>query len=217
MCRCGDSSVHTPCEAYTLRGPRVTTKAHTACVLTQPCLTLRPHAPEPPGSSVWGILQQEYWSGLPFASPGEPPHPGVGPTSPVSPASAGGFFTTSTTANTPCLKPHQCPSWHPGPFQSLLGYTPTPERGAHLSFSKTDQRDYRLSLVISFCISMEDARDFHSTEVECRHCVCSELLQSYPTTCDPMDCSPLDSSVHGILQARTLEWVVISSSRECTL
>ena len=32
--------------------------------------------------------------------------------------------------------------------------------------------------------------------------------------CDPMDCSPPDSSVHGILQARTLEWVAIPFSRE---
>ena len=31
--------------------------------------------------------------------------------------------------------------------------------------------------------------------------------------CDPMDCSPPGSSVHGILQARTLEWVAISFSR----
>ena len=31
--------------------------------------------------------------------------------------------------------------------------------------------------------------------------------------CDPVDCSPPGSSVHGILQARTLEWVAISSSR----
>ena len=31
--------------------------------------------------------------------------------------------------------------------------------------------------------------------------------------CDPMDCNPLVSSVHGILQARILEWVVISFSR----
>ena len=31
--------------------------------------------------------------------------------------------------------------------------------------------------------------------------------------CDPMDCSPPGSSVHGIFQARTLEWVAISSSR----
>ena len=34
-----------------------------------------------------------------------------------------------------------------------------------------------------------------------------------PTLCDPMDCSQPDSSVHGILPARILEWVAISSSR----
>jgi len=35
----------------------------------------------------------------------------------------------------------------------------------------------------------------------------AELLLSCPTLCDPMDCSPPGSSVHGILQARILEWV----------
>ena len=39
------------------------------------------------------------------------------------------------------------------------------------------------------------------------------LTQLCPTLCDPMDCSPPDSSIHGILQARILEWVVISFSR----
>ena len=34
-----------------------------------------------------------------------------------------------------------------------------------------------------------------------------------PTLGDPVDCSPPGSSVHGILQARILEWVAISSSR----
>ena len=33
------------------------------------------------------------------------------------------------------------------------------------------------------------------------------MLLSCPTLCDPVDCSPPGSSVHGILQARTLEWV----------
>ena len=33
------------------------------------------------------------------------------------------------------------------------------------------------------------------------------------TLCDPMDCSQPGSSVHGIFQARILEWVAISSSR----
>ena len=38
------------------------------------------------------------------------------------------------------------------------------------------------------------------------------VTQSRPTLCDPMDCSPPESSVHGILQARILEWVAISFS-----
>ena len=41
--------------------------------------------------------------------------------------------------------------------------------------------------------------------------------QSCMTLCDPMDCSPPGSSVHGILQARILEWVAISFSRGSSL
>ena len=40
----------------------------------------------------------------------------------------------------------------------------------------------------------------------------AKSLQSCPTLCDPIDSSPLGSSVPGILQARTLEWVAISFS-----
>ena len=47
--------------------------------------------------------------------------------------------------------------------------------------------------------------------------VCAQPLQSCPTVCDPMDCSPPGSSVHGILQARILEWVTMSSSRGSSL
>ena len=39
------------------------------------------------------------------------------------------------------------------------------------------------------------------------------VAQSCPTLCDPMDCNPPGSSVHGILQSRILEWVVISFCR----
>ena len=39
------------------------------------------------------------------------------------------------------------------------------------------------------------------------------VAQSCPSLCDPTDCSPLYSSVHGILQARILEWVASSFSR----
>ena len=40
----------------------------------------------------------------------------------------------------------------------------------------------------------------------------AKLLQSCPTLCDPIDCSPPGFPVPGILQARTLEWVAISFS-----
>ena len=41
----------------------------------------------------------------------------------------------------------------------------------------------------------------------------SEVAQLCPTLCNPMDCSLPGSSLHGILQARVLEWVAISFSR----
>ena len=44
-----------------------------------------------------GFSRQEYWSGLLFPIPGDLPDPGMEPKSPVSPALAGGFFTTSAT------------------------------------------------------------------------------------------------------------------------
>ena len=39
------------------------------------------------------------------------------------------------------------------------------------------------------------------------------VARSCPTVCNPMDCSPSGSSVHGVLQARMLEWVAIPFSR----
>ena len=44
-------------------------------------------------------------------------------------------------------------------------------------------------------------------------CIPTQHAQLCPTLCDPMDCSPPGSSIHGILQAKVLEWVAISFSR----
>ena len=44
-------------------------------------------------------------------------------------------------------------------------------------------------------------------------CMHAKSLQSCPTLCKPMECSPPGSSVHGIYQARRLKWVAISFSR----
>ena len=45
-------------------------------------------------------------------------------------------------------------------------------------------------------------------------CVCVKSLQSCRTVCDPVNCSPPGSSVHGILQVRILEWVTMPFSRD---
>ena len=51
-------------------------------------------------------------------------------------------------------------------------------------------------------------------DLHCFRCVCA---QSCLTLCDPTDCSPPSSSVHGILQATILEWVATPFSRESSL
>ena len=43
------------------------------------------------------FFRQEYWSGMPFPTPEDLPHPGIEPTSLPSPALAGRFFTTGVT------------------------------------------------------------------------------------------------------------------------
>ena len=66
-----------------------------ACARAHSCPTLGNSMDcSPPGSSVHGILQEEYWSGLSFPPPGHLPNPGIKPASPVTLALAGRFFTT---------------------------------------------------------------------------------------------------------------------------
>ena len=73
-----------------------------ACTIIQSCLTfaiLWAIAHQAPLSM--GFPRQEYWSGLPFPSPGDLPTTGIEPMPPESPVLAGGFFTTE-----PPVKPH---------------------------------------------------------------------------------------------------------------
>ena len=85
---------------------------------------------------------------------------------------------------------------------------------------------HRMTLQSSGKIFGSSTRDLHTgmevgrTECVCVSvcvcvcvCVCAKSLQSRLTLCDPMDYSPPDSSIHGILQARILDWVAMPSSR----
>ena len=68
---------------------------------------------------------------------------------------------------------------------------------------------------ISFDSEKQDVRSHSWKKTDFPSLYCwSEVAQSCPTLCDPVDCSPPGFSVHGILQARILEWVAISFSRE---
>ena len=73
--------------------------------LLQSCPTLcDPMDGRPPGSSVHGLLQAKYWSGLPCPPPGDLPELRIKCMSLKPPALAGGFFTTSTTWESQNLK-----------------------------------------------------------------------------------------------------------------
>ena len=61
------------------------------------------------------------------------------------------------------------------------------------------------------CLAFDIMSSWHLCLPFPKVCVCA---QSCPTLCDPMDCSPPGSSVQRISQARILEWVAISFSRD---
>ena len=71
---------------WALRACVPSAKAHLALCDPMGC--------SPPAPPSMGFSRQEYWSGLPLPSPGDPPYQGIKPTSPVSPSFAGGFFIT---------------------------------------------------------------------------------------------------------------------------
>ena len=96
-----------------------------------------------------------------------------------------------------------------------------------ISFSRgsSPPRDQTSCAVLS-CSVMSDSLQFHGlsqrgsfslwaiTTLVSPLWKCERVAQSYLTLCDPMDCSPPDSSVHRIFQAGILKWVFISFSRE---
>ena len=134
--------------------------------------------------------RQEYWRGLPFPSPGNLLHPGTEASFLESSALAGRFFTSaSPTAAAAAKSLQSCPTLC-DPRDSSPTRLPRPWDSPG-----------------------------KNTGVGC-HCLLqcmkvkreSEVAQSCPTLSDPMDCSPPDSSIHGIFQARVLEWGAIAFS-----
>ena len=63
-----------------------------------------------------------------------------------------------------------------------------------------------------FALHLEPSQHGSLATPQYKICVCAKSLQSCPTLCNPMECSLPGSSVHGILQAKTLEWTAMSFS-----
>ena len=152
--------------------------------------------------------RQEYWSGLPFPSPEDLPDPGIEPGFPALEASClsselPGKPQFITGFQEICF---QVPSGVSGPWTAYSTAFQSLFTSWNLKTSELCPCVYYL-----FCWNLPLLLHF-SASCLCM-CVCVKSLQLCPILCDPMDYSTSGSSVHGILQARILEWVAISFSR----
>ena len=77
--------------------------AQHACVLSRVRLFATPWAVARQVPLSMEFSRQEYWSGLPFPTPGDLPDPGIEPMSLVPPALAGGFFTVEPPGKSFCV------------------------------------------------------------------------------------------------------------------
>ena len=120
--------------------------------------------------------------------------------------------------------PHRCNSL-PAKFKKLL----VPGKIQHIlctgNLCTKESYDYLKTLAGDVHIvrgDFDEVMYFTLTTWFCSSCGVlyeseSEVAQSGPTVCDPMDCSLPGSSVHGIFQAIVLEWIAISLLQRSTV
>ena len=100
----------------------------------------------------------------------------------------------------------------------------TPQAGSHQDAAPASCRvpsSRCVCVCVCVCVSVcveggwgtDPSGTYSVFQVLDKRCMHAKSLQSCPTLCDPVDCSPPGSSVHRILQARILEWVAMPSSR----
>jgi len=172
----------------------------------------------PPGSSVHRILfffvfpivfsRQEYWSGLPFPSPGDLPNPGMVPGSSV--------LQVDSLPSEPPGKTLDCDSSRESSekwiYLEIILYSQLirlPECLRRCAGRKKGVKNFELTnqkvgVINWYWKTTEDTRVLVNRKI---------LHLSLQTLRDPTDCSPPGSSVHGIFQARILEWIAIPFSR----
>ena len=127
-------------------------------------------------------------------SPGNLPDPGIKPMCPLSPVLAGELFTPRATCEAQELSIRlQILSIFVRLFSVLL----------HIFFKISFPKKVKKEKSMSWLLLVHKMYLIYTYR---------NVAQSCPTLCDPMDCSPPGSSVHGIFQAIVLEWTAISFS-----
>ena len=156
--------------------------------------------------------RQEYWSRLPFPSPGDLPGPGIEPRSPaLQAATREALYWSGQLFLSPGVFPTQ-------------GLNPGLPHCRRILYCLSHQGSPRILVWVAYPFSRGPSRSRNWTWVSCiaggffaswatRWWWFSLILKLCSTLCDPMDYSPPGSSVHGILQARILDGVAISFSR----
>ena len=145
--------------------------------------------PQRPGSPSLGFSRQEHWSGLPFPSP----------------------MHEFTKQQKETLKDKTPVQSHMTSPVTGVKVTSRPFSLLYHLFSHLVKGSLKIEIESGFFLYK--MLWFLKQWIERLACVHAKLLQLYLTPCDPMDCSPPGSSIHGILQARILEWVAMPSSR----
>ena len=118
-------------------------------------------------------------------------------------ATLGPWGLSSTNWSSHCSGLTDWTSWLDGQLESAALKGSSRQWGIGLTTGWLCRVEKKKALILTVGWFLEDKYPW----------VHAKLLQSCPTLCNPMDYSPPGSSVHGILQARILEWVPKPSSR----
>ena len=127
------------------------------------------------------------------------------------------FCHTSTWIHHGCTRvPHPEPSSHLPPRTIPLGHPSAPAPSILYPASNLDWRFVSYMILYVFRCHSPKSSLLMKENVNVDYiviCHCHLVAKLCLTLCDLMDCSPPGSSVHGISQAKILEWVAISISR----
>ena len=133
------------------------------------------------------------------------------------PALAGRAAAAVSPVNEACFKMYEDLSRLTFLVRSFMNYHPGRIRHVpcHPQRRWTEEKLGRNCLLHHFWVSnpimTEGSRHFYHTQHTVLH-ACAKSLQTCTTLCDPADCSPPGNCVHGIIQARILEWGAMPSS-----